>query len=308
MTPVVQHILVPLDGSTLAECVVPAAAALAQAFAADVTLFHVMEVRPPATVHGQPHLTDPGQAQAYLERMRGSPIFRDRNVKVHVHRPPTGDVADSLMAHAQELEVDLVVLATHGNGGLRDLLFGSIAQQALQRGPTPILRVIPTPQGKAPPFDPHVILVPLDGATAHEPALPVAARLARAWGATVVLVHAVPTPQTLSGHQAAAGTLLPMATRAMLELTEKGATEYLRKMAQELTQEGVSVRWSVGRGAAASVVLQTAEREKADLIVLATHALGALESFWAKSLTPRLMRGLAQPVLLVRAEGEHPSR
>ncbi|MGH3551579.1 MAG: universal stress protein [Burkholderiales bacterium] len=304
----VQHILVPLDGSILAECVVPAAAALAQAFAADVTLFHVMEARPPATVHGQAHLTDPEQAQAYLERMRASPIFRDRNVQVHVRRLPTGDVADSLMAHAQELDADLVVLATHGHGGLRDLLFGSIAQQALRRGTTPILRVNPTPQGNAPRFDPKTILVPLDGAAAHEPALPVAARLARAWGATVVLVHAVPTPRTLSGQQAAAGTLLPMATRAMLELTEKGAAEYLQKMAQELEQEGVSVRWSVGRGAAANTVLDTAERESADLVVLATHALGALESFWAKSLTPRLMRGLVQPVLLVRAEGEQLSR
>lgn len=304
----VQHILVPLDGSMLAECVVPAAAALAQAFAADVTLFHVMETRPPATVHGQPHLTDPGQAQAYLERMRGSPIFRDRNVKVHVHRPPTPNVADSLMAHAQELGADLVVLATHGNGGLRDLLFGSIAQQALQRGTTPILRVNPAPQGKASPFDPRIILVPLDGAAAHEPAVPVAARLARAWDATVVLVHAVPTPQTLSGQQAAAGTRLPMAARAMLELTEKGAVEYLQKIAQELGQEGVSVRCSVGRGAAVSVVLETAKRERADLVVLATHALGTLESFWARSLTPRLMRGLVQPVLLVRAEGDHPSR
>ncbi len=304
----VRHILVPLDGSTLAESVLPAAAALAEAFAADVTLFHAMEARPPETVHGQPHLTDPEQAEAYLERVGGSPIFRDRHVKVHVHRPQTGDVADSLMAHARELEADLVVLATHGRGGLRDLLFGSIAQQALQRGTTPILLVNPTPEGEAPSFDPHTILVPLDGTAAHEPALPVAARLARAWGATLVLVHAVPTTQTLSGHQGAAGTLLPLAARAMLELSEKGAAEYMQKVAGGLEREGVTVRWSVGRGEAVSVLLETADRVRADLVVLATHALGTLESFWAKSLTPRLMQGLARPVLLVRAEGEEPSR
>ena len=72
----VRHILIPLDGSTLAESVLPAAAALAEAFAADVTLFHVMEERPPETIHGQQHLREPQQAEAYLERVAGSPIFR----------------------------------------------------------------------------------------------------------------------------------------------------------------------------------------------------------------------------------------
>jgi nucleotide-binding universal stress UspA family protein len=305
---VVQHILVPLDGSTLSESVLPAAAALAEAFAADVTLFHVMEERPPETVHGQQHLTEPRQAEAYLERVAGSPIFRNRRVEVHVHRPSTGDVADSLMAHARELSADLVVLATHGRGGLRDLMFGSIAQQALQRGTTPVLLVNPTLERKAPSFDPHTILVPLDGTPAHEAALPVASRLARAWGATLVLVHAVPTPQTLSGHQGAAGTLLPMAARAMLDLSEKGAGEYMQKVAEGLDREGISTRWSVGRGEPVSVLLETADRVGADLVVLATHARGVLESFWAKSLTPKLMQSLGRPVLLVRAEGEEPSR
>jgi nucleotide-binding universal stress UspA family protein len=94
----------------------------------------------------------------------------------------------------------------------------------------------------------------------------------------------------------------------MLDLSEKETAAYLQDVALRLERDGVSVRCSVGRGGAVSVVLETAVQERADLIVLATHALGTLESFWAKSLTPQLMRRLPQPVMLVRAEGDTPDQ
>ncbi len=110
------------------------------------------------------------------------------------------------MAHAEELAADLVVLSTHGQGGLKGFFFGSIALRALGRGRTPILMVNPTTAGEAPPFVCRKILVPLDGSTTHEPALPVAARLARGWKAALHLVMVVPTAGTLAGHRARPGS------------------------------------------------------------------------------------------------------
>jgi nucleotide-binding universal stress UspA family protein len=301
---VVRHVLVPLDGSVLAETALPAAAATATAFEARVTLFHVLEEWAPETVHGQRHLTDPAQARAYLESVAQRPVFGDRAVEIHVHEARTGNVADSIMAHADELGADLVVLCTHGQGGLKGLIFGRIALRALGRGRTPILLVNPPATGEPPPFVCRSILVPLDGAAGHEPALPTASVLARAWAATIHLVIVVPTVGTLSGAEAATGILMPSATRVALDLAERGAEEYVERVAQTLRAEGLSASTHVGRGEPAVCLVDTAESVGADLVVAATHAKGAMDAFWSGSLTPKLMETLRRPLLLVRAAPE----
>ena len=304
----VRHVLVPLDGSGLAEAALPAAAATAAAFGARVTLFHVLEEWAPQTVHGQRHLTDAAQAEAYLASVAQQSVFRDHPVEMHVHRGRTENVADSIMAHADELGADLVVLSTHGQGGLKGFFLGSIALRALGRGRTPILMVNAAQAGDAPPFVCRRILVPLDGSAAHETALPVAERLARGWTAALHLVMVVPTAGTLSGHKGAAGLLMPLATRAMLEIAEQDAAAYVGGLGNTLTAGGLDVFSSVGRGEPLTVLLETARKTGADLVVMATHARGAMEGFWAGSLTPKLMQRLDRPILLVRAEGHDEAR
>lgn len=297
----IRHILVPLDGSALAESVLPAAVALAEVFGARMTLLHIIEERPPETIHGQPHLTDGERAQAYLEAVARRSPFQGRMVEVHVHLPQAADVAESVVDHALELQADLVVLSTHGKSGLRGLLFGSIAMRALQRGTTPVLLVNPTPAGEAPPFTCRAILVPLDGTTAHEPALGVASELARAWKASLRLVIVVPTVATLSGDEAAAGVFMPLTKRALLDLAERGAAEYVARLAEKLSAEGIPTTGHVGRGEPAGSLVDAATLVGADLMVMATHAKPALDAFWSGSLTPRLMEKLRRPILFVRA-------
>jgi nucleotide-binding universal stress UspA family protein len=301
---VVRHVLVPLDGSVLAEAALPAAAATATAFEARVTLFHVLEEWAPETVHGQRHLTDPAQAKAYLESVAQRPVFGDRMVEIHVHEARTGNVADSIMAHADELGADLVVLCTHGQGGLKGFLFGRIALRALGRGRTPILLVNPPATGAITPFTCRTILVPLDGTAGHEQALPTASVLARAWKATAHLVIVVPTAGTLSGHEAATGVLMPSATRVVLDLAQRGAEEYVERVTQTLRAEGLSASGHVTRGEPAACLVDTAATVGADLVVMASHAKGAMDAFWSGSLTPKLMERLGRPILLVRAAPE----
>ncbi len=85
--------LVPLDGSRLAESVLPVVQQVASRFHAQVTLLHIVEKHPPTVIHGEPHLTSVVQAQAYLEeiatRLRSSAI----PVEIHVHRDKEDDVA-----------------------------------------------------------------------------------------------------------------------------------------------------------------------------------------------------------------------
>jgi nucleotide-binding universal stress UspA family protein len=178
----------------------------------------------------------------------------------------------------------------------------------LARGRTPILMVRPTAVGEAPPFECRRILVPLDGTASHEPSLPVASRLARGWGALLHLVVVVPTAGTLSGHRAAAGALMPLATRAMLDLAEQEAETYVRRIKADLGAQGLSVAGSVNRGEPVAALLEAAKAVEADLVIMATHARGAMEGFWSGSVTPKLMQRLGRPMLLVRAEGHDEAR
>ncbi len=299
------HLLVPLDGSGLAEAVLPPTVALAERLGASVTLLHIMERDAPATVHGERHLTDETDAERYLEDVERRLGLGDRPVGRHVHEAKEGDVAQAIVHHAAELGVSLIVLSTHGRGGLRDLVVGSIAQRVLQRGAVPVFLIHPS-GGPPPPFACRTILVPLDGTAAHEPALDAAEELARAFGAHLHLVIVVPTLATLSGGTAAAGTMMPLATDALLELATEGAAEYVRRAVQRLNADGIEASAEVRRGETAANLLEAAQRARADVITMASHALVGLDAFWEQSVTPKVQARFGRPVLLVRAIDEGP--
>jgi nucleotide-binding universal stress UspA family protein len=293
--------LVPLDGSHLAESVLPVVQQVASRFHAQVTLLHIVEEHPPAVIHGEPHLTGVAQAQAYLEeiatRLRSSGI----QVEIHVHQEKEDNVAHSIVQHSQEMNVDLVIMCTHGHGGLRELLFGSKAQQALQQGTQSILLLFPGEDGSAYPVNLQRILVPLDGTVAHEPALPIAITIARTFGAELYLVLVIPTLSTLSGERAASALLLPNTMRAILDLSQQDAADYLDRAIARCHAEGVVAHAEVLRGDIVPLVLGLAERLNVDLIVLASHGRTGLNALLTGSVASRIAGRRIRPLLLVRA-------
>lgn len=293
--------LVPLDGSRLAESVLPVVAQMASRFQARVILLHILEEHPPAAIHGEPHLQDEAQAQAYLEWVSAGLRSSAYSVGIHVHPDREGNVARSIVQHAQEMNADLVIMCTHGRGGLRGLLFGSNAQQALQRGTRSILLLFPRDDGTLPPFHPRLILVPLDGTAAHEPALPAAITLARAFGAELHLALVIPTLETLTGEQAAAGLLLPATMKAVLDLEQEEAADYLAQAVARCRAEGIAAQAEVLRGETVPAVLGLAERLNADLVVLVSHGRAGLAALAAGSVAPRITGRRIAPLLLVRA-------
>jgi nucleotide-binding universal stress UspA family protein len=293
--------LVPLDGSHLAESVLPVVQQVAGRFYAQVTLLHIVEEHPPTVIHGEPHLTGVAQAQAYLEeiatRLRSTGIL----VEIHVHQEKEDNVARSIVQHSQEMNVDLVIMCTHGHGGLRELLFGSKAQQALQQGTQSILLLFPREDGSAYPFNLQRILVPLDGTAAHEPALPIAITIARTFGAALHLVLVIPTLSTLSGERAASGLLLPTTMRALLDLSQQDAADYLEQAIARCRAEGVVAYAELLRGDIVPEVLGLAERLNVDLIVLASHGRTGLDALLTGSVATRIAGRRIRPLLLVRA-------
>src|SRR5512137_823854 len=96
------HLLVPLDGSRMAEVVLPAVAEIAARFGAWVTLVHVIEKNAPAAVHGDSHLRAPEEAERYLRDLAASRLGAVPRVEQHVHTSEVKDVAKSIAEHVVE--------------------------------------------------------------------------------------------------------------------------------------------------------------------------------------------------------------
>lgn len=298
-----KHLLVPLDGSRLSESAIPAAAQMAARMGAELTLVHVIEKHAPAEVHSDRHLVTAEEATAYLAEVARRPVLAGLRVQTHVHTAEVRDVADSIREHAAELAPDLVVMSTHGKGSARRLIFGAIAQQVLSRGDTPVLLVRPSEEaasGASGPADTwRTILAPLDGDPAHEKSLPVAADLAKVFACRVHLLMVVPTLGELAGSQAAAGMLLPGATRIKLEMDSAAASDYLAAKAEELARAGVAAGSEASRGDPARAIVRAARRLDVDLVVMGTHGRAGTVAFWEGSVAARVVSRTRVPLLLV---------
>jgi nucleotide-binding universal stress UspA family protein len=295
----VKNILLPLDGSELAETAIPVAAYLAEKLGAQITLLHVIEKNAPESVHGQTHLTNEKDACDYLAHVAEEHIPETLKVKKHVHTEEVDKVSRSIVEHSGEFAPDLIILCAHGWGGVRDFVVGNIAQQVIAAGTVPVLLL----QTHAPDdwqflgFD--RILVALDGNPQHESGLEWAIPLAKTLGAALHLVQVVPTLFTLKPQYSAAGTLLPATTTALLDIDEENAADYLEEKIKAVDAVKVSVTAEVERGDPASQVVQSAITNHSQLIVLGTHGKSGMDAFWVSSVAPKIVEQTHLPVLLV---------
>ncbi|MGC9195455.1 MAG: universal stress protein, partial [Syntrophobacteraceae bacterium] len=101
-----KHLLVPLDGSKLAEAPLPAALYFARIMGARVTLLHTVEKDAPREIHGERHLTGEQEARDYLEEVAARVFPPEIQVEVHVHGEQIDNVARSIAEHAEELGAD----------------------------------------------------------------------------------------------------------------------------------------------------------------------------------------------------------
>jgi len=297
------HLLVPLDGSRLAEAALPLAASLAEKLGASVTLLHVIERAPPSAVHGDRHLSDVQEAERYLAELTRTRFTVSPPAACHVHVGGEPDIAQSIAAHAEELRADLIVMCTHERQRLRHRLFGSVAQAVIGRGRTPVLLVPPGETTATGEWVCRRVLVPVDAEPGHGDAVPVALDFARTCGAAMHVLWVVPTLGTLGGDQVTAGSLQPGTTAALLELEQEQAERQVRAQVERAAARDVPLTLEIVRGAAAEVILQTVMRSDADLLVIATHGRRGFDAFWAGSVAPRVAQRMTRPVLLVPLGG-----
>jgi nucleotide-binding universal stress UspA family protein len=293
------HLLVPLDGSRLAESVLPYTAALAGRFKATVTLLHVIEKNAPERVHGETHLRTADQALIYLRAVSAHAFPKGLIVRCHVHESPVRKIAKSIVAHEKEFNHDLIILCTHGRGSTSRLLVGSVAQRVIGRGSKPVLIVHPPKSKKIVPFVCRSILVPIDGNPEHDRALTAARSFASAFRAALHLLMVIRTAGTVSGKWSQVFRLLPGATFHMLEMAVTDAEAYLGRLKSSLEKSGFTVTANVSRGKPADAIRQAAQDLSVELIVLGTHGRFGMDAFWSGSVASQVCGRCDQPLLLV---------
>jgi nucleotide-binding universal stress UspA family protein len=294
-----KRILVPLDGSILAESALPTAATVAQKLGATITLLHLLEKAPPASIHGERHLREAAEADHYLADVAKRFFAETIGVSYHVHDEKTSNVAAGIAEHQKELSPDLIIMCSHGEGGLRRWISGTLAQKTAGYVDIPVLLVRPAESTCQPSFE--RILLPLDGTSAHEAAIPMALQLARIFAAKVHLLRVVQTPEALSGPGATVSRMLPGASRVMLDLTAEDAKHYLESVAEKFRQANISVHPEVLRGKTVETIIAEAKTHQTGLIILATHGKAGTTAFWAGSIAPQVADNTCSNVLLIPA-------
>jgi nucleotide-binding universal stress UspA family protein len=296
----IRRLIVPLDGSHLAEAALPITRQLAERLGAPVTLVHLIERNAPQQIHGQHHISNPEEAERYLSELGRRVFPSGPRVEQHVHAAEITDVPRAIAEHATELSSDLVVMCAHGQIGLRKLLFGSIAQRVAASSAVPVLLIRSGEGGAAPVLTERPLLVLLDSTGVDRQSLPLAVALAKVFDVSLHLVVVVPTLRTLSGLGAASGLLLPATTTKILQLAHSDASEYLSGQIASLEAEGLRVIGEVLRGEPSEIIVKTARQVTPALIVLGIHNEESLAAFLSNSAVSKVASCTPLPLLLVR--------
>jgi nucleotide-binding universal stress UspA family protein len=298
-----RSILVPLDGSPFAEQAVPLASRIAQRSGSKLRLAFVHKLpAAPVDCAAAKLFTSIEEVTRKAERayLRGIQAkLREGGIRLSSAVTLTGDPGPALAQYAGEMAIDLVVMATHGRGGIRRAWLGSVADHLIRHLQVPMLLVRPT-KGVEPQGWPAAgrILVPLDGSPFAEQALEMGATLARTLDTEVTLLQVVPPVLPLPD------PALPGPSAYDEELTElcrAQVQDYLDDVVERLRARGLRATGvaAVGWNTVESI-LDVARPEQIALVVLATHGRGGLRRLALGSVADQLVRGADVPVLVCR--------
>jgi nucleotide-binding universal stress UspA family protein len=298
-------ILVPLDGSPFAEQALPAAAALARRMGARL---HIVRVHEPPVMplgSGESIIALDAEWIAALRAEEEEYLRRTANRCMEeyglVARTDllAGPSANAIVAAARDSGDALVVMTTHGRGGLSRAWLGSIADAVVRRSPVAVLLIRPDAEAEvAPALEPRRILVPVDGSRLSEGILAAAIAVGRLTGAHYTLLRVVPT-SLLAAYPLA--STFGMGSEAFEEM-RLGAAHYLDELARRTAERyHVEVDTAlVAHPIPAEAILEQADARGADMIALATHGRGGWTRMALGSVADKVMRGAKVPVLLYR--------
>lgn len=265
------HVLVPLDGSSLAECVLPHVVAVTKALDAEVTLLRAVDRR---RAQAKSQAVDPlgwhmrkSEARSYLNDVAGRLQEAGLPVKQTIAQ---GDAAACIINYTREQDVDLIVISSHGESGLSEWNISSVVQKVILRAYTPTMIVrayqpIPDADWAALRYD--RLLVPLDGSKRAEYILPWANHLAGFHHCKLLLTHVVNRPEV--PRQAPLTKEETELVDRLTELNRQSGERYLEELRSRFSSE-VATRLLVSERAS-ETLHRLVEEEDVDVVLLTAH-------------------------------------
>jgi len=271
------QVVVPLDGSRIAENAVPWAARIGRLYGMRVEFVHVLDPEAPE---------EPGDLDSISEGFRtyARDLAEKHGVAEHGAAFLKGPAAPAILEFAADAR--LIILATHGRGGFRAAFIGSVADKVVRGAEVPVL-LVPGVGGPVAP-DNRPVIIALDGSPHAEAGLELGRDLGARMGSQVVLVRAWSLPP--QGGTSFYDGYFPA---QIIESLEAAANEYLASMARE------GERTIVAQGAPASVIRDTATEFDASLVVVTSSGKGLAARIALGSTTDRLAHSLDRPLLIV---------
>jgi nucleotide-binding universal stress UspA family protein len=299
-----RSILVPLDGSPLAEQTIPLALEIARVARSKLRLVLVHPLLPPPFYEESAQLyvtVDLAMRKSARDYLRGlAARLREQSGLQISSVILDGPTEEALARYVHDIGADLVAMTTHGRGGIRGAWLGSVADRLVRRLDVPVLVTRAREGAGTLSLPPKIrqILVPLEGSALAEAALAPAAAIAELFEAELVLVQIVP-PLT-------AGSLLPVNfaagyDRDAVALQRKQAQEYLEDLSEDLRKRGTRVRTTVSVAPnVGEALIGLAHPQRIDLVAIATHGRSRVQRLMLGSVADKLIRGAEPPVLVVR--------
>lgn len=290
-TPAYQTILVSLDGSDVAEYAIPHAVDVARVHRSRLLLVCLADVIEPEAAGlplaaGQPTCQD---AQSRLQTLRQQ--LREDNFDVETRVIEGPEPRAALEQLIEREGVQLIVMSTQGWTGMLRWVFGPDVEAALNNLPVPLLLVRPTT---------YKIVVPLDGSSWSESAIPQAQEIARAFDAEIILLHIFQSPASDYADQLALAGQQEAAERPYEQIRDT-----LIALRNTLRREGIRAREHIIRSNnPAQAIVDFVEGETGvSMVVMSTHGRTGISRLLMGSVAQKVVKNLRCPVTLV-----HPPR
>lgn len=301
------RIVVPLDGSELAECVLPHVDALAETNKkAEVTFLYVVQpldtpmtndefkkrIEKDAKTAAAEYLTRIDHSRSYHERSQGRVVFE---------KP-----ADGILDYAGKNKADLIVMASHGLSGIGKWIRGSVADKVLNQADIPVLRI--RAASCEPPIfrkgEKMTVLVPMDGSPQAEKVLEHVYKVADHFGKDNLEFILLRVCELFSYPHMHYPPPASLTWQEYLNYEKKRArnicTSYLSGIKRRLKEDGLNVRLSTPMGSPIETISKYLAKNHVDLIILSTHGRTGLSELALGSVANGVMKNNATPTMLVR--------
>jgi len=304
-----KKVLVPLDGSELAESVFTYARELAGRMGLELIFLHVCapderELLPMRRAYVE-HAAETARCAA--EELQQKAGIKDQCEMVAAQAEvAVGYPAEEILRYAEAHKADLILMATHGRSGIKRWTMGSVADKVLLTSKIPVwlVRAQAPEEGAREKLAVRRILVPLDGSKLAESVLPHVEMLAAQRGIDKVEVSLlrVCKPSVISFGYDESGVPQSLRKQADKELADckRTSDRYFARIRIRLEKAGMKTRSVVMEGEPAEEIIRYAGSNSYDLIVMASHGRSGISRWAYGSVAGKVLHGVTCPILLVR--------